>query len=126
MTSNYPAIVSSNPILPNYSNTTSTTTNYTTNSMASFPPHDDSHNLGSDKDISVNAIGTISTNSNYRCGKCGQRKSNHVCQVAVVVSVDATTHVQGPIIHEVAQQPFSVERFLTVSTSRPRVVLIRM
>jgi hypothetical protein len=58
---------------------------------------------------------------NYRCGKCGQPKVNHVCQFVDIVSVEMGVQVEAPILNMTTLQPLPGEKFLTVRSSmKPR------
>jgi hypothetical protein len=59
---------------------------------------------------------------NYRCGRCGLPKVNHVCQYVDAVGTNVSTQVCAPIIQMDKGIPFPGERFLTVSSSSSSVV----
>jgi hypothetical protein len=54
---------------------------------------------------------------NYRCGRCGLPKVNHVCQYVDAVGTNVSIQVSAPIIQVDKGIPFAGERFLSVSSS---------
>lgn len=53
---------------------------------------------------------------NYRCGRCGLPKVNHVCQFVDTVGTNVGVQVAAPIIDVVTGMPFDGERFLPISS----------
>lgn len=54
---------------------------------------------------------------NYRCGRCGLPKVNHVCQFVDTVGTNVGVQVEAPIINVVTGLPFDGERFLPISST---------
>lgn len=60
-----------------------------------------------------------SARGNYRCGRCGQPKVNHVCEFVDAVASTASTQVStGPLYDLQTGRPFLGERFITVGARR--------
>eukprot|EP01033_Poteriospumella_lacustris_P008919 gene8919-6402_t len=54
---------------------------------------------------------------NYRCGRCGLPKVNHVCQFVDTVGSHVAVQVEAPILDVVTGLPFEGERFLSISAA---------
>eukprot|EP01032_Pedospumella_encystans_P019753 gene19753-22458_t len=58
---------------------------------------------------------------NYRCGRCGKPKVNHVCAFVDAVTVSQAVQTNIAILNPVTRQPYTNDRIITVNAKRKSI-----